>query len=143
MKNESDESIQKKVFEINENTGTEGIDAQLYGMIDQSLKKDSESGLSLDFADRVVAQAMLKPVWKRVLHVCLWAVGILLIAAVGIYGLLLVVDFSMPKISLDLELILAQKWYFVFTLVVVFMVEIADMLFVRKGSAKNILSLFD
>ena len=57
--------------------------------------------------------------------------------------ILLVVDFTMPKISLDLELVLAQKWYFVFTLVMVFMVEIADMMFVRKGSAKNILSLFD
>ena len=76
MKNDSDESIQKRVFENNEYTGTEGIDAQLYGIIDQSLKKDSESGLSLDFADRVVAQAMLMPVWKRVLNVFLWALGI-------------------------------------------------------------------
>jgi len=143
MKNDSDESIQKKVFENNEYIGIEDIDAQLYGIIDQSLKKDSEPGLSLDFADRVVAQAMLKPVWKRVMYVFLWAMALLFVATVGMYGLLVVVDFTMPKISLDLEFVLAQKWYFVFILMVVFMVEIADMVFVRKGSTKNILSLFD
>ncbi|MEQ6121042.1 hypothetical protein [Reichenbachiella sp. MALMAid0571] len=143
MKKSLDDSIQNRIFEKHEYTDTEDIDVRLYRIIDQSLKVDSASGLDIGFADRVVAQAMSKPVWVRTLNAFLWVAGILILVSGGIGSLLYLVDFAMPKVSFDLDLVFAQKWYFVFTVAVVFIVEIADMLFVRKGAAKNILSLFD
>ncbi|MEQ9288147.1 MAG: hypothetical protein RIG77_14620 [Cyclobacteriaceae bacterium] len=144
MKNDLEKDVQEKVFETHHNVDFNDLDAHLYQKIGDALSEEDEGpGLSVDFAARVVELAMAKPLWKRILHSLMWFLGVFLSAGLGIYGVLYAVGLVVPVISLDFSYLLDKLAYLVFIVALFLVVEVADVLLVKKKSTKELLSLFD